>query len=93
MSPAQIRLQLAGVALLPDLYFRETAIRSNDPVYVYGTLLYQQRFDESSFAPNELNRPQPASKFTTGFSGNWTGFDSWHTHCEIRPPASLQELQ
>jgi hypothetical protein len=91
MSSAQIRLQLAGVALLADLYFREAAIRSNDPVYVSGTLLYQQR--ESSFAPNDLNRSQPASKFTTGFSSNWTAFDSWHTHSEIRPPASLQELQ
>ena len=84
VASAQVGSRLARIALLPNLFFNEGALRGNDPIYVFGTLLRQQRFEESNFALNNLNRPTPLNNFVTRFSGNWTAFDSWHSEFEIR---------
>jgi outer membrane protein TolC len=67
--------------LLPHLSFSETAARGNDPVYVFGSKLRQQRFTTNDFALNALNTPSPFGNFTTRFGGSWNLFDSfasWH---------------
>jgi outer membrane protein len=67
--------------LMPRLTFSEAATRGNDPIYVFGTKLRQQRFATSDFALNQLNTPQPFGNFSTRFAGNWNLFDSfasWH---------------
>ena len=67
--------------LMPHLSFSETATRGNDPVYVFGTKLRQQRFTTADFALNQLNTPLPFGNFTTRFGGSWNLFDSfasWH---------------
>jgi outer membrane protein TolC len=62
--------------LLPRLMFSEIGMRGNDPVYVFGTRLRQQRFTTSDFALNRLNTPTPLGNFVTRFSGNWNLFDA-----------------
>jgi len=74
----------ARTALLPTLGFSEDITRGNDPVYVFGSRLRQQQFQQSDFALNSLNRPTPLGDFTTRFTGNWTAFDSWRTQLAIR---------
>ena len=72
---------LARSAFLPKLTFSETATRGNDPVYVFGTRLRQQRFTTADFALNRLSTPLPLGNFSTRFGANWTLFDSfsaWH---------------
>jgi len=67
--------------LMPRLTFSELATRGNDPVYVFGSKLRQQRFTTNDFAPNELNTPLPFGNFSTRFGGTWNLFDSfasWH---------------
>jgi outer membrane protein len=67
--------------LMPRLTFSETATRGNDPVYVFGSKLRQQRFTVGDFALNKLNTPLPFGNFTTRFGGSWNLFDSfasWH---------------
>lgn len=66
----------ARAALLPRIMFSEIALRGNDPVFVFGTKLRQQRFSASDFALNALNRPTPVSDISSRFSGQWTIFDS-----------------
>ncbi len=73
---ADAGLQQARSALLPRITFSETATRGNDPVYVFGTRLRQQRFTSADFALNRLNRPTPIGDFTTRFGGQWNVFDS-----------------
>lgn len=48
---------IARTALLPRLNFTEDLSRGNDPVYVFGTKLRQQRFTQSDFSLDSLNRP------------------------------------
>lgn len=67
--------------LMPHLNFSEAATRGNDPVYVFGSRLRQQRFATADFALNQLNSPLPFGNFTTRFGGTWNLFDSfasWH---------------
>jgi outer membrane protein len=83
---ADTRAASAGIKearsfLLPHVTFSETATRGNDPVYVFGTELRQQRFTTADFALNELNTPNPIGDFATQFGGSWNLFDSfasWH---------------
>jgi outer membrane protein len=63
--------------LLPHVTFSETATRGNDPVYVFGSKLRQQRFTTADFAPNVLNTPTPFGNFSTRFGGTWNLFDSF----------------
>jgi outer membrane protein len=83
---ADAKVTSAGVRearsfLMPHLSFSETASRGNDPVYVFGTKLRQQRFTTADFALNKLNSPLPFGNFATRFGGSWNLFDSfasWH---------------
>jgi len=83
---ADTKAALAGVSesrsfLMPHLTFSELATRGDDPVYVFGSKLRQQRFTTNDFALNQLNTPGPFGNFTTRFGGTWNLFDSfasWH---------------
>ena len=69
-------VRAARSLLLPRVSFSETATRGNDPVYVFGSKLRQQRFTTADFALNTLNTPPPLGNFGTRFGGTWNLFDS-----------------
>jgi outer membrane protein TolC len=78
---ASADIRAARSFLMPHLSFSETATRGNDPVYVFGNNLRQQRFTAADFALNKLNTPLPFGNFSTRFGGGWNLFDSfasWH---------------
>ena len=78
ISAAAIRE--ARSPLMPKIMFTESAVRGNDPVFVFGAKLRQQRFTASDFALNKLNTPTPIGNFSSRFSGQWSLFDglqSW----------------
>jgi outer membrane protein TolC len=71
----------ARSSLLPHLTFSETATRGNDPIYVFGSKLRQQRFTADDFSLNKLNTPLPFGNLNTRLGGTWNLFDSfasWH---------------
>jgi outer membrane protein TolC len=84
VATAKVAVGMAKTALLPTMGFTESATRGNDSVYAFSTKLRQQRFAQSDFDLNNLNRPTPIGDFTTRFAGNWTLFDSWRTQFQIR---------
>ena len=63
--------------LLPHATFSEMATQGNDPVYVFGSKLRQQRFTAADFALNVLNTPSAFGNFATRFGGTWNLFDSF----------------
>ena len=63
--------------LMPHVTFSEQVTRGNDPVYVFGSKLRQQRFTTDDFSLNKLNTPLPYGNFATRFGGNWNLFDSF----------------
>ncbi len=67
--------------LMPHVTFSELGTRGDDPMYVFGTKLRQQRFTTNDFDLNQLNTPLPFGNFSTRFGGTWNLFDSfasWH---------------
>lgn len=82
MRVAAAEIDAARSNVLPRISFSETATRSDDPVYVFGSKLRQQRFTSVDFELNLLNTPLPYGNFATRFDGAWTLFDSfatWHS--------------
>jgi len=66
------RAKLIRAALLPRLDVSEGLTRSDDPVYVFGTLLRQGRFTAANFELDALNFPSPLT--------------SWQTRVDARAP-------
>jgi outer membrane protein len=87
---ADAGVQEARSALLPRVSFTESATRGNDPVYVFGTRLRQERFTVGDFALNRLNTPTPIGNFSSRFSGNWNLFDSF---ANVKGVARAKDLQ
>jgi outer membrane protein len=77
--------------LMPHLSFSETATRGDDPVYVFGSKLRQQRFSNADLALNKLNVPSPFGNFTTRFGGTWNLFDSFATWRGINRAKQMDE--
>jgi len=89
--------QVARSFLLPHVNFSETATHGDDPGYVLGSRLRQQRFTQADFALNRLNSRLPFGNFATRFAGTWNLFDSfasWHglTRSRLMSEAARQQL-
>ncbi len=87
----------ARAPLLPKISFSESALRGNDPVFVFGSRLRQQSFTAADFALNQLNTPTPISNFSSRFFGQWNLFDglqSWYgaTRARYMNQAAEQQL-
>jgi outer membrane protein len=82
-AAATAGISAARTALLPQLSFDEDISRGNDPVYVFGTKLRQQRFTQGDFSIDSLNRPTPVGNFATQFGGQWKLFDGWATEYRL----------
>ena len=80
---AKANAALARTQLFPQISFTEDISRGNDPVYVFGSKLRQQRFTAADFDVNALNRPVPIGDFASRFSGSWMAFDSFKTQKAI----------
>lgn len=77
LKAASTGVQEAQSFLMPRVTFTEAAARGNDPVYVFGSKLRQQRFTTEDFGLSKLNTPSPYGNFTTRLGGNWNLFDSF----------------
>lgn len=96
LALADTRANLADVktakaSVLPHAAFSEIATRGNDPVYVFGSELRQQRFTAADFAVNALNTPLPLGNFATRFGGTWNLFDSFSSWHGIRRAERMRE--
>lgn len=79
IEEAKASVSIARSQYLPQVNFTEDMSRGNDPVYVFGTRLRQQRFTQADFALDALNKPEPIGNFATRISGGWLLFDTFHT--------------
>lgn len=76
---AEAQLREARAGWFPLLQFSETFTRSNNPVFVFGSLLEQGRFGPSNFQISSLNNPDPLSNFRTALLMREALFDQLQT--------------
>jgi len=65
---AGAQLDEARAGRLPFLQFSETFTNSNNPVFVFGSLLEQGRFGPQNFGIESLNQPGSISNFRSALS-------------------------
>ena len=62
------RVAQAKAGYFPRVDLTETWQRSNQPVFVFSSLLSQRQFSEANFAIDALNHPDPVNSFRVGLA-------------------------
>lgn len=76
---ADAQLQEARTGRWPSLQAAETFTSSNNPVFVFGTLLEQGRFGPENFAIDSLNHPNAVHNFRSALTLRLPLFDQRQT--------------
>src|SRR5512143_1580602 len=66
----------ARAGWLPRVDYVESWQRSNQPVFVFGSLLAQSRFTAQNFALDALNHPEAVSNYRSGLAIEQPIFDA-----------------
>lgn len=82
-SMADARLAEAQSGRLPRLSAGERITNSNNPVFVFGSLLEQGRFGPENFAVDSLNNPDALTNFRTSIEVSVPVFDQRQTSTKI----------
>jgi outer membrane protein len=76
---AEARILQARSGYMPRVQFTQSAQRSNNPVFVFSSLLTQRRFSDGNFALDELNRPSALNHFQSRLTVEQVMFDGRQT--------------
>jgi outer membrane protein len=80
---ADAQLAVALATRMPFLQASESVTTSNNPVFVFGSLLEQGRFGANNFLINSLNNPAPLTNFRAGLSVRFPVFDQRQSKARI----------
>ena len=84
VKAAETRIQQARAGYLPKLNYSESWQRSNNPVFVFSSLLTQHQFSEPNFAIGPLNRPDAMNNFQSQLSVDQPLYDAGQTRTAVR---------
>lgn len=82
---------LAASARMPQFWASADFQYGNDPVYVFGALLRQNKFYTDDFSLSRLNEPNSYSNTTGSIEGQWLLFDFSQTASRMRSAGLLAE--
>lgn len=77
-------LQQARSGALPKVNYSESWTRSDNPVFVFSSLLTQRRFEQSNFSLPALNRPDALNNFHSSVSVDQPIYDAGQTKRAVR---------
>jgi outer membrane protein len=89
---AEARLRQARSAYLPRLNFSESFQRSNNPVFVFGSLLTQHQFTAANFDLGPLNRPDALNNYQSRLAVEQILFDARQTSRQVQAARLAQSL-
>lgn len=75
---------VAASAQMPQLWASVKMDYGDDPVYVFGALLRQNKFSNDDFALGRLNSPAPKADYGAGVEGQWLLFDFSQTASKVK---------
>jgi outer membrane protein len=79
INAAASKINQARAGMLPKLNYTESITRSNNPVFVFGSLLTQHQFAQTNFDIYTLNRPGFLDNFQSAVTLDQTLFDAGQT--------------
>lgn len=83
-SAAQARVSEARSGYLPRLNYSESFVRSDNPVFVFSSLLTQHQFTEQNFSLGPLNRPDALNNFQSQLAVDQVIYDGGRTRQAVR---------
>ena len=84
MRAAQSRIDQARAGKLPKLNYSESFTRSDNPVYVFSSLLTQHQFGAENFNIGPLNRPDSLNDFQSQLTVDQVLYDAGQTRNAVR---------
>ncbi|MFA7254924.1 MAG: TolC family protein [Candidatus Omnitrophota bacterium] len=89
LEQAKAERNLAIADLFPKVRGIFEMETSDDPVFVFGSLLRQKSFTDQNFELNSLNTPRHRTNYHFGIEGDILLFDSFNTISKIRSARRL----
>ena len=89
LDQAKAERNLAIADLFPKVHGVFGMETSDDPVFVFGSLLRQKSFTQQNFELNSLNTPRHRTNYHFGIEGDMLLFDSFNTISKIRSARRL----
>jgi len=81
---ASARITQARGGFLPKVNYSESWTRSDNPVFVFSSLLTQRQFSESNFGITKLNRPDFLNNFQSLVTADQPLYDAGKTKRAVR---------
>ena len=75
VAAAENRMGQARSAHLPQVDLNGSFNRTTNPMWAFGTKLNQGTIEQSDFAPDQLNNPDPINNFGADLSLGWTVYN------------------
>jgi outer membrane protein len=92
VQASQTRLDQARGGRLPKLNYSESFTRSNNPVFVFSSLLTEHQFGEQNFTLGPLNRPDAVNNFQSQLTLDQTLYDAGQTRHALRAAALSRDI-
>ncbi len=91
-TAAESRIVEARAGKLPKVEFTGTVTRSDNPVFVFSSLLTQHQFGAQNFQIDSLNRPDFLNNFQSQITADQPLYDAGQTRRAIRSATLLSQL-
>jgi len=89
---AESRIAEARGGSLPKVNYSESWTRSDNPVFVFSSLLTQHQFAEQNFQIGPLNRPDFLNNFESQVTADQTLYDSGQTRHAVRSAELTKDI-
>lgn len=83
-AAAALRIRQAQSGYLPKLNYSESYARSDNPVFVFSSLLTQHQFGANNFNISTLNRPDSLNNFQSQLSVDQVLYDGRQTRSQVK---------
>jgi outer membrane protein len=92
LGAAEAGVREARSGWLPRLNYSESFARSDNPVFVFSSLLTQHQFTADNFALGPLNRPDALNDFQSQLALDQTIYDGGRTRQAVRSAELVHEM-
>lgn len=92
VQAADSRITQARAGQLPKINYAESYQRSNNPVFVFSSLLAQRQFTQSNFAIDSLNNPASINNFQSQLSAEQPLYDAGMTKRQVQSMQLQKQL-
>jgi outer membrane protein len=86
------RIAEARAGALPKVNYSESWTRSDNPVFVFSSLLTQRQFGEQNFQVGPLNRPDFLNNFQSQVTADQTVYDAGQTKHAVRSAELTKDM-